>query len=281
MQFNLIGPFEIVTHRNEKFAPKAPKVCQMLAVLALQPREAVSASTLIRELWGENPPRGAARTLQTHVYHARRMLDDAQVAFPGRALLTTMAPGYRLDIADDEVDVRSFEGSVRKAHQELEGGAPERAADQLDRALALWRGPVLDNIPVGGVLTGHAVHLEELRLHALELRVETEMRLGRHREFLPELRALVHEYPLHEWFHGQLISALHRSGRRGEALQAYQNLYRILNRDLGLEPSPELQLLQSQILNSSPGRYPRRIRRRDEVRSGYVVTSLWAAADAG
>ncbi|GAA2257225.1 AfsR/SARP family transcriptional regulator [Streptomyces amakusaensis] len=281
MWFNLMGPFEIITDSGETLAPKAPKVSQMLAVLALQPRETVPMSTLIRELWGENPPSGAMRTLQTHVYHARRMLADARVTRTDRRLLTTMAPGYRLDVADDEVDVRVFERLVRQAQGELERGTPESAADLLERALTLWRGPVLSNVPIADVLAGRMAYLEELRLHALELRVETEMRLGRHREFLPELRVLVHEHPLHEWFHGQLISALHQSGRRGEALQAYQNLYCILKRELGLEPSPELRRLQSQILNSTTGKHPRRLRRRDAVQPDHAFTPFWFAADVG
>lgn len=251
MQFNLIGPFEIVTDDDRTHTPKAPKICQILAVLALQPREAVGADTLVRELWGENAPSGATRTLQTHIYHVRKMLQDAQGDASARALLTTQAPGYRLDIADDEVDVHLFERWVRRAHWELTQGSPHRAAHHLRQAQALWRGPMLSNVPATGVLTGRIAHLEELKIRALELRVETENQLGRYREFLPELRTLVNDHPLHEWFHGQLISALHRAGRRGEALQAYQNLYTILRHELGLEPSTELQQLQAEILHAT------------------------------
>ncbi|MFF9912751.1 BTAD domain-containing putative transcriptional regulator [Streptomyces sp. NPDC013457] len=249
MQFNLIGPFEIVTDDGQSCAPRAPKICQMLAVLALQPREAVATDTLIRELWGEEAPNNAIRTLQTHVYHARKMLED--ILSPTAELLVTQAPGYRLDINDDEVDALVFEQFVRRAQWDLAQGSPERAADHLTRAQQLWRGPVLSNVPVKGVLTGRIAHLQELRIRALELRVETETRLGRSREFLPELRALVNDHPLHEWFHGQLIAALHRAGRRGEALQAYQSLYHILRSELGLEPSEELQRLQAEILHTT------------------------------
>ncbi|MFI5557478.1 BTAD domain-containing putative transcriptional regulator [Streptomyces sp. NPDC051738] len=251
MQFHLIGPFRITTDEGETFAPKAPKICQMLALLALQPREPVAAETLVRELWGENPPSGAPRTLQTHVYHARRMLHDAQVTTGERKLLLTQAPGYYLDIARDEVDACVFEELVRLAQQELHQGAPEKAAAHLNRARGLWRGPMLSNVPVAGVLHGRIAHMEELRIRALELRVESEFQLGRYREVLPELRILVNDHPLHEWFHGRLISALHRAGRRAEALQAYQNLYSVLRRELGLEPSEELQRLQADILNAS------------------------------
>ncbi|MBV7699680.1 AfsR/SARP family transcriptional regulator [Streptomyces sp. TRM70350] len=267
MQFNLIGPFEITTDDGRTLAPQAPKICQMLAVLAFQAREAVAVDTLVRELWGETPPRSATKILQTHVYHARRMLARAQEGSSKRRPLLTQAPGYRLDLADDDIDVSCFERSVRQAQWELAEGSPEQAAEHLARAQLLWRGPVLSNVPAGGVLAGRIAHMEELRIRSLELRVETEARLGRHREFIPELRTLVNDHPLHEWFHGQLISALHRAGRRGEALQAYQNLYSILGRELGLEPSTELQRLQAEILNASTGDTPLELRRRTSTRS--------------
>lgn len=280
MRFHLSGPFRITTDGGETFAPKATKICQMLAVLALQPREPVATDTLIRELWGENPPGGAPRTLQTHVYHARRMLAEARVTAAARELLVTQAPGYFLDISPEEVDACVFEDLVRRAQQELHEGSPEKAATQLARAHSMWRGPMLSNVPVAGVLTGRMAHMEELTIRALELHVETEFRLGRHREVLPKLRTLVNDHPLHEWFHGQLISALHRAGRRAEALQAYQNLYALLRRELGLEPSEELQRLQASILNASTDEPLLRMRRRQEPAAPAGITPLWASAVA-
>ncbi|MFG3410106.1 AfsR/SARP family transcriptional regulator [Streptomyces sp. NPDC048142] len=179
---------------------------------------------------------------------------------------------------DDEVDVLVFERFVRRAQWEFTQGSTERAADNLSRAQRLWRGPMLSNVPIGGVLTGRTAHLDELRIRALELRVEVENRLGRYREFLPELRSLVNDHPLHEWFHGQLISALHLAGRRGEALQAYQNLYDILKRELGLEPSDEVQRLQFEILNTSAADTPRR---RTGTSAGSGITALWASVATG
>ncbi len=248
MEIRLSGSFEIVTEDGRVHAPRAPKVSRLLAVLALQPRTTVATDTLIRELWGESPPAGALRTLQTHVYHARRMLADIRACPPGRDPLVTQGPGYRLDAADEDVDVRAFELLVRRAQSELDARLLDAASHHLTRAFALWRGPLLSNLPVGAVLTGRTARLNELHLRALELRVEIAGARGQFRHMLPDLRALVDEYPLHEWFHGQLIQALHRVGRRGEALRAYQDLYTLLRAELGLEPSAELRSLHASIL---------------------------------
>ncbi|MFJ3586748.1 BTAD domain-containing putative transcriptional regulator [Streptomyces sp. NPDC090127] len=280
MQFNLIGPFGIITDDGREYAPNAPKICQMLALLALQPGEAAATDSLILELWGGNPPRSALRTLQTHVYHARKMLVDANAVAPGRNLLVTKAPGYAIQLREDEVDVSVFERHIREAQADFSEGAFESASVKLQRALALWRGPVLSNVPVGCVLAGRIARVEELRIRALELRVETESRLGRQRELLPDLRTLVNEYPLHEWFHGQLIVTLHRAGRRGEALQAYRNLHRILHDELGLEPSEDLQRLQSEILHAPAEEDPLPLRRRDDRMTRSALAPLWATAVA-
>jgi tetratricopeptide (TPR) repeat protein len=110
----------------------------------------------------------------------------------------------------------------------------------------------LANVPAGRLLEAHVVRLEETRIRALELRIRADIALGRERELIPELRALVVEYPLNEWFHGQLIGALHQAGRRAEALQAYQQVRAILDEELGLAPSPELQQIQHAVLASEP-----------------------------
>ncbi|MBD0707532.1 MULTISPECIES: BTAD domain-containing putative transcriptional regulator [unclassified Streptomyces] len=258
MELRLSGSFEIVTGDGEVHAPRAPKVSRLLAVLALQPRTTIATDTLIRELWGESPPAGALRTLQTHVYHARRMLADIRACPPGREPLVTKGPGYRLDVDDEDVDVRAFENLVRRAQSERDAGLLDAASHHVTRAFGLWRGPLLSNLPVGAVLASRAARLEELHLRALELRVEIAGARGQFRHILPDLRVLVDEYPLHEWFHGQLIQALHRVGRRGEALQAYRNLYTLLRAELALEPSAELRNLHAKILQSAAtGAYER------------------------
>ncbi|MET9351393.1 AfsR/SARP family transcriptional regulator [Streptomyces termitum] len=261
MRFNLIGPFEIITDEGRSYLPSTPKVCQSLALLLTRPNETVSSDLLIREIWGEAPPKSALTTLQTYIYHARKLFVSEGVMAPERTLLVTRAPGYVIQVDDDEVDVKIFENLITRGQTALHSGEPERAVELLRQALALWRGPALSNIPAGDVLTGRIVHLEELRIRALQLRIEAETQLGRQRDAIPELSVLVNEYPLNEWFHGQLISALNQSGRRAEALQAYRTLHRILDRELGLEPSPELQRLQLAVLNPPSSPHPSPTRR--------------------
>ncbi len=252
MFFTLLGPFEIATEDGRTYRPATPKVCQTLALLLTRPNEIVTADSLIQELWGERPPRSAVTTLQTYVYHARRMFVNEELAAPGRSLIVTSPPGYSIQVEDDEVDVRVFERLVTQARDELADGDAVSALGTARQALGLWRGPALSNFPAGDVLGGHIVHLEELRLRAYEIRIEAADRLGLHRESIPELRRLISDYPLNEWFHGRLISALGTSGRRAEALQAYQNLRRLLADELGLEPSREVRELQVRLLSPEP-----------------------------
>ncbi|MGW7081751.1 AfsR/SARP family transcriptional regulator [Streptomyces sp. NPDC054871] len=250
MRFNLIGPFEIVADDGRTYRPGTPKMCQTLALLLTRANEIVTAESLIQELWGDNPPRSAVTTLQTYIYHARRMFVGEGLAPADRELIVTSAPGYAIQIGDDEVDVKIFERLVMRARGELNDQDPGAALSTVRQALALWRGPALSNSPAGDLLRGHIVHLEELRIRAFELRIQAEDQLGRHRESIPELRKLINDYPLNEWFHTQLIAALGAAGRRAEALQAYQDVRRLLARELGLEPSHELQQMHIGLLGS-------------------------------
>ncbi|MCL6291359.1 BTAD domain-containing putative transcriptional regulator [Streptomyces sp. 43Y-GA-1] len=253
MRFNLIGPFEIVTDDGRVHRPGTPKVCQTLALLLTRPNEIITAESLIQELWGERPPRSAVTTLQTYVYHARRMFVNERLTDPDRHLIVTCPPGYAIQVDEDEVDVQVFERLVNRARLLLADGDPTMALLAVGQALELWRGPALANFPAGDVLTGHLAHLEELRIRAYEIRIEAKDRLGQHRESIAELRRLINDYPLNEWFHSRLIAALGATGRRAEALQAYQNVRRLLADELGLEPSVELKRIQLRLLNPEPG----------------------------
>jgi len=256
LKFHLLGQFTIETAEGKlSFLPKS-KITQILGVLLVQNGETIRVDTLIEELWGEDVPRSALTTLQTYVYHARRMFAKMP---EGKGLLLTRPSGYAVDVADDAIDIKVFERLVGQARRQLHAGQPEAAIESVDRAVALWRGPVLAGMPLGRVLDAHVTYLDEFRFSATELWVAASRRLGRDREVVPRLRLLVAENPLNESLHAQLIRSLHRCGRRAEALEAYRNLWRILDRELGVEPAPELQLLQHELLATGSGHAPPRM----------------------
>ncbi|SBT42866.1 DNA-binding transcriptional activator of the SARP family [Micromonospora auratinigra] len=252
MEFNILGALE-VKHEGNICTPTAPKVQWVLALLLCRANQIVSIGSLTEELWGTEPPRSAVTTTQTYIYQLRKKFEREGIAARPEERLETRPPGYLLRVGDAELDADRFERQVERGRELLAQGRADVAADLLRDALAMWRGPALANVPVGRLLEGHVAHLEESRVRALELRIEADIALGRHRELIPELRLLVAAYPLNEWMHGELIQALHRAGRRGEALQAYQNLRDILNEELGLDPSPELQRMQREVLAPTGG----------------------------
>ncbi|WP_412738691.1 AfsR/SARP family transcriptional regulator [Krasilnikovia sp. MM14-A1259] len=244
---------EFLTDDGASFAVNASKTSQVLALLLVRCPETVSVDTLISELWGERPPRSAVTTLQTYIYHARRMLSRE---LPGdqRGIVLTRSPGYGVQVAPDDIDVNLFEKAVRRGRDLLEKGDAEQGVSVLSEGLGLWRGPAFAGLVVGDVLGTHVAHLEELRIQAVGLRIAAERSLGRHLELVPELRALVKAHPLNELFHAHLIEVLYDSGRRAEALEAYQQLRQVLDRELGVEPTREMQRLQRAVLHGDDTR---------------------------
>lgn len=250
MKFHLLGPMHIVTDDGRKVPMKASKASRLLAVLLLRPREVVGTAVLIDELWGGDPPRSAMTTLQTYVYHQRRMFAAARVTRPDRHPLLTRPPGYTMHIEDDELDVRSFTRLIDRGDRLLNAGRPEEAIVPLTAALDMWTGPPLATVARGPVLENHLIHLEEIRLRAVQLRIDATWRLGRFGSLVPELRSLVMSHPLNEALHAQLMEALYRVGRRAEALQCYRILHEMLATELGVEPGPDVQRVHMRILNA-------------------------------
>lgn len=248
LRFQVLGPLEVFDE-DRVCTPTPPKVNRVLALLLFRANQVVSIDSLIEELWGEHPPQSAIGTAQTYIYQLRRFLDPRDDRAPEQEWLITKAPGYLTRVSGHQLDVTAFEALSRQGRQLLERGHPEQASHLLRRALDLWKGPILANIRRGGLLEAHAIHLEEERMRTLELRIQADAELGRHRELIGEMRSLVAIHPLNEWFHGQLIVALSHSGRRGEALQAYQDLRLVLSNQLGLDPQPELQRLHQEVLS--------------------------------
>lgn len=243
--FTVLGPMVVKIDGTVR-TPSAAKIRQVLGLLLLQANQVVGLDSAIEELWGDRPPRTAITIVQTYIYQLRKLLNR----YGNGQVIRTVAPGYVLSVPADDVDYWRFAGQVDRGREALERGETRQAAALLAAALDMWTGPVLDNIEHGPVLTGYAARLEEQRMYALELRLRANMNLGRHRELIPELKSLVAAHPYHEWLHAQLMLALHRSGRRGEALSAYQDVRRLLNVELGLEPSTALQKVQQLVLTA-------------------------------
>jgi DNA-binding SARP family transcriptional activator len=252
MEFRVLGSLEVV-HGTREITPSAAKVRGVLAMLVLRHNQIVSTREFIDELWGERPPPSAHSTLQTYIYKLRKTLGA-----DGREPLLTKPYGYLLQVDPATVDLHAFEREVAEGREALERGDAASASAVLTRALARWRGPALANLSPGELLSAHITRLEEGRLRALDLRLEADLRLGRHRELISELKELIVTHPLNEEFYAKLMTALHASGRRVEALEVFQHLRRMLVDQLGLEPSPELSRLQQRLLAADADRDPDR-----------------------
>ncbi|MFH8342756.1 BTAD domain-containing putative transcriptional regulator [Streptomyces sp. AM6-12] len=260
MDIDVLGTLA-VRHHGASITPTAPKPRQVLALLALRAGQVVPAGVLTEELWGTRPPRSARATLQTYILQLRELIG---VALEGGAadhtgqrrqakdLLLTVPGGYLLKGGEGVSDVREFERLAGCGYRAMDAEDYPQAARLLREALELWTGPALADVHTGPHLQTEVKRLEESRLCALDQRVEADLRLGRHRELLAELTVLVNQYPTHESLCGQYMLALYRSGRRGEALAAYQRLRTTLVRTMGLEPSSALAKLQRSILMSGP-----------------------------
>ncbi|MEU9449097.1 AfsR/SARP family transcriptional regulator [Streptomyces sp. NPDC048277] len=258
MDIGLLGALD-VRENGVSIAPTAPKPRQVLALLALRADQVVPVRTLIEELWAGTPPRSARTTLQTYVLQLRELIATAlREGDPGNAeartakdVLTTLPGGYLLASGGGTSDLREFERLCELGYRAMETEDFAAASRTLRRALDLWTGPPFADVQSGVHLAMETRRLEESRLCALDQRIEADLRLGRHRELLAELTVLTSRYRSHENLHAQFMIALHRSGRRGEALHVYQQLRTLLVRDLGLEPSARLRRLQHCILTAT------------------------------
>jgi DNA-binding SARP family transcriptional activator len=248
---NVLGPLEL-RDGETAWIPRGPKVRKLLAALALRPGEIIDITTLAEELWEDSPPTTMTATIRSHVYHLRLMLTGESGLPRAADLISTEPTGYRLRTTADQIDAVRFERLVNQGRLLLDRGDPAEASAVLRQALGLWRGPALVDVARGRLLGGHVTRLAEARLRATELRLEADLRLGRHRDLVAELRGLVAAHPLNEWLHAQLIESLRRSGRRAEALTAFTDLRRTLVSELGVDPSPELRLLYQAILANEP-----------------------------
>jgi YVTN family beta-propeller protein len=252
LDYRILGPLE-VCRDGISVDLAGEKLRVLLALLLLHANEVVSADALVDGLWGERPPSSAPNALHVHVSRLRRALEDGAGPSPASSgLLDTQGHGYVLRVAPGELDAERFRDLAEQGRRALADGDPLQAARILRSAMTLWRGQPLADVVYEPFAQAAIAELEELHLAALEDRAEADLGLGRERDLVGELSALVERNPLRERLRGQLMLALYRCGRQAEALGTYQEYRRGLSEQLGLDPSPALRGLEASILSRDP-----------------------------
>jgi DNA-binding SARP family transcriptional activator len=244
VEFRILGPLEVV-EAGQSLPLGGTRQRAVLALLLTHANQVVSTDRLVDELWGERPPKAALNTVQFYVSRLRKTLAPHEV-------IATRAPGYLMRIEPEQLDLHRSERLGEEGSQALAEGHVEVAAGTLRAALALWRGPPLADLASEPFAQIEVARLEELRVAMLEQRIEADLALGRHADLVGELEALVAEYPLRERLRAQLMLALYRSGRQGEALEVYQKTRQALVDELAIEPSRALKELETSILRQEP-----------------------------
>lgn len=251
MRFGLLGPLTVHDGTAVR-AISSTKVRTVLGALLLRPNRLVTADDLKAALWGAHPPASASGSLHNHISRLRRALAE-----DGDSRLRSVAQGYVLEVRDGELDSALFEDHLRDARAARLRQDWETVRHECARALELWRGRPLADLPDLADVDPYSrlIHtLQEARLHALEWRCDAELRLGRHHGLAAELGSLAAEYPLREAFHRQLMLVLHRTDRQAEAVAVFHRLRRTLVDELGIEPGAAVQDAFQEIIGGRPQR---------------------------
>ncbi|MEU4117720.1 AfsR/SARP family transcriptional regulator [Kitasatospora sp. NPDC028055] len=247
LDFRILGRLSVTSDLAD-CTPTAPMVRRVLAQLLLCANNIVTLDAIIDELWGDKPPKSAVPTAQTYIYQLRRQFEPWLPNGKAEQALATCGTGYVLQLNPGQLDLEAYVRLAEQGRLALAAGDPAAARQLLRQALDLWSGPALADVTAGPSIQAHIVQLSEQRAHTVELRIQADAMLGRHRELVGELKAMLMANPLNEWCHAQLIKALACSGRRNESLVAYQDLRKTLSTELGLEPSEALQELHQDVL---------------------------------
>jgi WD40 repeat protein/DNA-binding SARP family transcriptional activator len=250
MDFRMLGPLAAFVG-DEVVALGGPKQRTVLALLLVNANKVVTTDRLIDELYGQEPPDAARKSLQSYIANLRKVVNTDQELLHGRP------PGYVLEVDSSQIDGLVFERLVHQARGMLDGD-PAGARERLTEALGLWYGaPLIDVADEAPSLRQEVTRLTELRLSAIEDRLDADLALGQHQAAAAEVESLIAENPFRERLWGQLMLALYRSGRQAEALRTYQKARRTLGEELGIEPSPALRALEDRILNHDADLDPR------------------------
>lgn len=249
MRFEALGRLAVTDDAGRPYGMGSLRQRQLLAVLLCRPGRSASNEMLLDALWGGRPPPSAWQNLRTYVYRVRQTI--------GRDRIRYAAPDYTLAVRPGEVDVDRFEEMAARGRRAWADGDAGAAADQLAAALGCWRGEPYSGLDDGideppAPVRIESTRLTELRLTVLEDRLAADLVLGRHHDLVPELTTLVEAHPLRERLRGQLMLALHRSGRTSEALSVFRTGRRMLVEELGIDPGPELCDIEREILAGGP-----------------------------
>jgi DNA-binding SARP family transcriptional activator/Tfp pilus assembly protein PilF len=245
-EFCLLGP--LLVRARGAILPALPgKQRVLLATLLLQGNRMVALDQIVEALWGDKPPASAHGTLRDYVKELRK-----QLAVTGESRIGTVPGGYVFRIGPGELDLLSFEELRAEAMQAARDRAWARASDRWCAAELLWRGEPLADVPSELLRAREVPRLAEMRVQALESRIEADLQLGRHAEVIADLRQLAVTHPLRERLHALLMLALYRDGQQAAAQAAFRDVREVLIEELGTEPGAELQRLHQQILAADP-----------------------------
>ncbi|TWP51128.1 tetratricopeptide repeat protein [Lentzea tibetensis] len=241
LEFGVLGPLQVLADGSPiQLGRKGMR--GLLAMLVVGANRPVAIDDIVDSLWGDAPPATARTIVHGYVSKLRKVLEEADPT--GSATIRTTPPGYELSVDPWRLDQHRARQLVASAR----GKPAAIRAGLLREALGLWRGPVLTDVPGDPITTD----LDELRLSAIEERIDAELELGRHLELVGELRQLCTEYPFRERMVAHSMRALYRSGQRADALEAYQRFHRRAVEELGIDPGPELRMLHKQVLQDDP-----------------------------
>ena len=244
MRVGVLGPLEVRDDAGTLLPVGGARLRALLIRLAIADGRAVSVERLAEDLWDGQGPADAANAVQALVSRLRGVV--------GRDTVEFGPVGYRLVVDQDGVDARAFERQVGAGRRALADGRLAQAASLLAEALGQWRGPALADVADAAFAAAAITRLSELRLAALEDRIDAELALGRGAELVPELQELAAEQPLRERLRGQLMCALQAAGRQADALRAYEDIRRALAEQLGVDPAPALAAVHLAILRGEP-----------------------------
>ena len=252
MRVGVLGSLEVTSTDGAPLPVQGAKERLLLGILAAEANRSVSVRRLVDLLWDGNPPSTAVKTLQSHVARLRTALEPARPRGSSGRYLVRRGPGYALAVERDEVDAVQFTDLVARGRARLVSDSPAAARDEIAAALALWRGMPYADWPEAVFAEAERRKLAEVRVTAVEGRLDADLALERHAEVIPELERLVVDEPLHEGWWSRLMLALYRAGRQGDALAAARRARSTLADELGLDPGPELIRLEASILAQDP-----------------------------